>query len=209
MRYLDPAEITAIAARTVVARDFVVITVKDRLTGNTSDVGFWSDAGPFSCLVRDGRTGVIASRTFVGGALVSIGDIPLTSDISVRTVDVVLSGIDASVIDAIRTYDARNAPITIYRGYLNPDTLELVAPAKARFIGFIDTAPIETPAEGGASTVTLSCVSHTRELTRRNPDVRSHESQILRKADDDFFRDTTVVGGWELFWGKEKGRVGG
>lgn len=208
MRSLDPAEMAAIAARTVVARDLVVITVKDRITGNASDVGFWSDAGPFSCLVKNGRTGLVEGKAFVGGALVSIGDIPLISDISVRTVDVVLSGIDASVIDATRTFDARNAPITIYRGYLNPDTLELVAPAKSRFIGFIDEAPVVTPAEGGAATVTLSCASHTRELTRKNPDVRSHESQILRKSDDDFFHDTSVVGDWELWWGKEKGRVG-
>ncbi|HEV7284027.1 MAG TPA: hypothetical protein VGN75_04150 [Kaistia sp.] len=208
MRSLDPAEITAIAARTVVARDFIVITVKDRITGNASPVGFWSDAGAFSCLVKNGRTGLVEAQAFVGGALVSIGDIPLISDISVRTVEVVLSGIDASVIDATKTYDARNAPITIYRGYLNPDTLELVAPAKSRFIGFIDEAPVVTPAEGGASTVTLSCASHTRELTRKNPDVRSHESQILRKADDDFYHDTSVVADWELFWGKDKGRVG-
>ena len=208
MRSLDPAELAAIAARTVVARDFVVITVKDRLTGNTSPVGFWSDAGAFSCLVKNGRTGLVEAQSFVGGALVSIGDIPLISDISVRTVEVVLSGIDASVIDATKNYDARNAPITIYRGYLNPDTLELVAPAKSRFIGFIDEAPVVTPAEGGPSTVTLSCASHTRELTRKNPDVRSHESQILRKADDDFYHDTSVVETWEIFWGKEKGRVG-
>jgi len=208
MRSLDAAELAAIAARTVVARDLVVITVKDRLTGNASDVGFWSDAGNFTCQVKNGRTGLIQTQSFVGGALVSVGDIPLTSDISVRIVDVVLSGIDASVIDATRAYDARNAPIVIYRGYLNPDTHELVAPAKARFIGFIDEAPVVTPAEGGASTVTLSCASHTRELTRKNPDVRSHESQILRKADDDFYHDTSVVETWEIFWGREKGRVG-
>ncbi|MCX5581319.1 hypothetical protein [Kaistia terrae] len=208
MRSLDPAELAAIVARTVVARDLVVITVKDRITGNSSDVGFWSDAGSLSCLVKNGRTGVVETKSFVGGALVSIGDIPLISDISVRTVDVVLSGIDASVIDATRTYDARNAPIAIYRGYLNPDTLELVAPAKSRFVGFIDEAPVVTPSEGGASTVTLSCASHTRELTRKNPDVRSHESQILRKSDDDFYHDTSVVETWEIFWGKEKGRAG-
>ncbi|WP_336801482.1 hypothetical protein [Kaistia sp. MMO-174] len=208
MLALDPAELVAIAARAVVARDFVIFTVKDRITGATQDACFWSDGGPFTCQIKNGRTGLIETKSFVGGALNSVGDIALTSDISVRTVEVELSGIDEAVNAAIRSYDARNAPIAIYRGYLNPDTLEPVAPAKACFIGFIDEAPIETPAEGGAATIKLSCASHTRELTRANPDVRSHESQILRKADDDFYHDTSVVGDWEIFWGKKQGKAG-
>lgn len=205
MRFLDPAEIAANVAGTVVARDFLTITVKDPITGNPSEVGFWSDGGEFTCLIKNARTGLVEARTFIGGALQSIGDIELTSDISVRTVDIMLSGIDDIVIQATRAYDARNAAMAIYRGYFNPTAYELVAPAKPRFLGFIDEAPVDTPAEGGASTVTLTCVSHTRELTRRNPDVRSHESQILRKADDDFFRDTGVVADWDVAWGKEKG----
>ena len=44
-------------------------------------------------------------------------------------------------------------------------------------------------------------------MMRSNPDTRSHESQILRHSGDNFFQDTTVVGGWELFWGKASGPV--
>jgi hypothetical protein len=57
--------------------------------------------------------------------------------------------------------------------------------------------------------VTLKCVSTTRELTRANPDVRSHESQQARHAGDDFARDVGVVGDWELFWGQTQGQVTG
>lgn len=208
MRWLSPAEILAIAARTVEARDFVTVTVKDRLTGNPVRKGFWSDAGAFTADIVDARTSLTEAWPCIGGALVSVGDVPLISDITVRTVDVVFSAIDGDVSELVRAYDARNAPIQISRGYFNPVTHELVAPAKSRFLGFVDTAPIETAAEGGASTVTFTCASHTRELKRKNTDVRSHESQILRKAGDDFYRDTGVVGEWEISWGKKKGKAG-
>jgi len=208
MRNLDPAELAAIIAGTVAARELVSIRVKHRITGAISIIGFWSDGGSFTCQVVNGFTGAVEERSFNGGALRSVGDITLTSDISIRPVDVVLSAIDGSVETALRDYDARNAPIEIHRGFFDPTTMLLVAPAKARFIGFIDTAPIETAAEGDASTVTLSCVSHTRELTRKNPDVRSHESQILRRAGDDFYRDTGVVGDWSIPWGKKQVKGG-
>lgn len=204
MRDVDPAELAAIQANTVVARTLVTMTVKDRLTGNPVPLGFWLDAGPASFNVVNPRTGAVEARAFVGDALISVGEIPLTSDISVREVEVVLAAIDDSVQDAVRTYDARNAPIEIHRVYLDPATMAQVAPARCRFLGQVDTAPIETAAEGGASTVTLSCTSTTQELRRKNPDVSSYESQILRKSDDDFYRDTGVVSDWTLFWGKKR-----
>jgi hypothetical protein len=208
MRDVDPAELAAIQAGTVVARTLVTLTVKNRLTGNPVPLGFWMDAGPAAFNVINLRTGAVEARSFVGEALLSVGDIPLISDISVREVEVVLAAIDGSVQDAVRTYDARNAPIEIHRAYLDPVTMAQVAPARCRFLGQVDTAPIETAAEGGASTVTLTCTSTTQELRRRNPDVCSYESQIQRSSTDDFFRDTGVVGDWTLFWGKKQEKAG-
>jgi hypothetical protein len=208
MRDVDPAELAAIQAGTVVARTLVSLTVKDRLTGNPVPLGFWMDAGPESFAVINPRTGATETRAFAGDALISVGDIPLISDISVREVEVVLSAIDDTVQAAVRNYDARNAPVEIHRVYLDPITMKQVAPARSRFLGQVDTAPIETAAEGGASTVTLSCTSTTQELRRRNPDVGSHESQILRNSTDDFERDAGVVGEWTLFWGKKQEKAG-
>jgi len=207
MRDTDPAELAAIQAGTVVARTLVTITVKDRLTGNPVPLGFWMDAGPASFNVVNPRTGAVEGRSFLGEALISVGEIPLISDISVRDVEAVLAAIDDSVQEAVRTYDVRNAPIEIHRVYLDPTTMGQVAPARCRFLGQVDTAPIETAAEGGASTVTLSCTSTTQELRRKNPDVASYESQILRKSDDDFYRDTGVASDWTLFWGRKREKV--
>ncbi len=83
-----------------------------------------------------------------------------------------------------------------------------MAAERPRFIGFVDGVDIVTPAEGEEGSITLSCVSHTQEMTRSNPDTRSDASQRLRSATDDFFADTTVAGEWEIFWGMEQDTIG-
>lgn len=202
---LDSAEITALQQPVIDSRNFVWITGKERESPFASyNFGFWSDGGSFTGNVVDGLTGSTVSRSFAGGGLVSVGSIPRTSDLAVRRVEVVLSAIDADAENAFRTYNIRQAPIQIYRGIFTPGTFTLVAAAKPVFVGFVDEAPVITPAEGGAAKVTLRCVSHTVELTRKNPAVRSHESQILRSATDNFYQDTATAGDREVPWGAER-----
>lgn len=202
---LDSAEIAALQQPVIDARNFVWITARERESPfGAYNFGFWSDGGPFTGNVKDGLTGSTVSRTFAGGGLVSVGSIPRTSDLAVRRVEVVLSAIDADAEAAFRTYSIRQAPIQIYRGLFTPGTFNLVAPAKPAFLGFVDEAPVITPAEGGAARVTLRCVSHTVELTRKNPAVRSHESQILRSATDNFYQDTATAGDREVPWGQQR-----
>lgn len=209
MRSLDTEELAAIQARTVVARDFVWVTAVDRSNGQPVSEGFWNDVRTVSAAVKDGRTGEVVSRDFrgIGGAL-NIGSIPLTSDITVRSVDVELPQLDDIVQLLVRGYDVRGAPVQIYRGFFDPETRVLVAPAKPRFVGYVDGAPIVTPAEGGEGSITLNCVSTTRELTRTSSEVRSHESQLARTGGaDDFFIDTVVVADWDIAWGQNRGQV--
>jgi hypothetical protein len=132
----------------------------------------------------------------------TIGSIPLTSDITIRSVDITLPQIDTVTQSLVRTYDVRNAPMQLYRGYFDPATRALVATAKARFVGYIDGAPIITPKEGSEGQITLTCVSTTRELARVSSEVRSHGAQQARTANADFFYlDTAVVGDWDIAWG--------
>jgi hypothetical protein len=209
MRLLDAAELTAIRGRVVVKREFAWITAKTRDPEPAPvAVGFWSDAGRFTCEVKDGLSGTLVERTFNGAEAVQFPDVSLISDISVRTADLVLSGIGAAAEATLRTNECRSAPIQIYRGFFDPETMLLVAPPKPRFIGFVDEAPIFTAAAGGMSTITMSCASHTRELLRKNADVRSHESQIKRAPGDTYLKDVNVVGDWDIAWGEHRQRVG-
>jgi len=77
----------------------------------------------------------------------------------------------------------------------------LTAPAIAEFVGFIDGAPIITPAEGGEGRILLNCASYTQEFTRSNSSKRSDADQRRRDPNDAFFQHVTTVGDWEVNWG--------
>jgi hypothetical protein len=202
MRDIAAEEIAAIQSPTVVARNMLWVTAKNRSTQADESMGFWNDVMFVTASVKDGRTGAIVNRDFLGvGMALTIGSIPLTSDITIRSVDIDIPYLDSTVAQLVRGYDVRGAPMQLYRGYFDPATRIMVAPAKARFIGYVDGSPIVTPKEGGEGSITLHCVSTTRELTRTSSEVRSRESQLLRSAGDLFYADTGVVGEWTLFWG--------
>jgi hypothetical protein len=202
MRSLAVNELAAIVRRTVVARDLIWITAKDRATAAPAPFGFWSDAGDVSFLVRDALTGTNFTRSFTGGAIISIDDIENVADLTVRTVNIELSGVSAAVEQMYRGNDVRLAPVQIYRLFINPETGVPEAAAKPRFVGIVDEAVENIAGEGQPTKLTLTCASQSRELSRSNPDVRSHESQLARASGDDFYKDTAAVADWDIAWGQ-------
>lgn len=208
MRNISAENQAALEARALVARDFIWFIVKDRETGDPVTDGYWSDVGDISAEVIDPNTGGAVSRTFHGaGALIQISDIPLVSNITVQTVSVRLSQVSERINDLIRGYECKQGQVQIWRGMFSPETRSMVAPATPRFVGFIDNIDVNTPAENEDGAVILTCVSHTQEMTRYNPDTRSDASQRVRSGTDNFYQDTTVVGGWQHFWGRASGAV--
>lgn len=206
MRDFDAATQAALAAGRYVERKFLWIVAKNRTTGADEEAGFWNGGVPVTADMIDGFSGATVERTFVGaGSLLDIGPVPLTASIEVRRLTIKLSHIDAAVENAIRGYDARGAKITYGRGIFDPDTNNLVTEIMPWFAGYIDDIDWPTGPVGEDNALTITAVSHTRELTLTNPDVRSHESQLARSGGTDFFyHDTAVVGEWELPMGKER-----
>ncbi len=201
MRILPADAVAGYAAGRIIRVNLAWITAKDRDTGEPVSIGVQDGDDTRDLEVIDGETGDTVSRTFVGaGGLVGIGPIALTSDLTIRQVDVTVSPLDADVEQFLRGYDLRMAPIQIYRTLFDPETWLPIAEADPRFVGFIEKAPITTPAEGGEAKAVLSCVSHTVELTRSNPDVRSDESQKLRSGDR-FYRHVGTMGQRVVYWG--------
>lgn len=208
MRSLSPDVLAALAARRLVARDFLWLVARERESLADMPVGFWSGLGNVEAAVVHPDTGAADVRSFYGsGTLISVSEIPLVSTLEAQNVTIVMSQIDDLVEEAVRRYDCKQARVEIYRGLFSPETRLMVAPAEPRFIGFVDTIEITTPAENEAGSVTLTCASHTQEMTRFNPDVRSDASQRLRGATDNFFQDAATVGEWEHFWGQTRGTV--
>lgn len=207
-RELSAANLAALEAGTLVARDFLWFVARDRDTGDPVTDGMWSDVGNVSAEVLDPDTGVADEREFFGsGTLVQVDDVPLVSNLTVQNITIRLSQVENRVEQLVRDYDVRQARVEFYRGLFDPNTRSLVDPAFCLFVGFVDKVEINTGAEDEEGGVVLTCVSHTQELTRYNPDTRSDTSQKLRSATDNFFADASVVGNWEHFWGKTSGAV--
>lgn len=203
MRDIPVTTQAALDAGAIVTRDFMRITGRVRETGAPITEGFWSGLGDVSAQVFDTDSGEVVSYPFSGvGSLIAIDAIPMVSNLTIQEIEVRFSSLDDRISDLIRFYDISQGRVEIYRGEFDPKTMVMVAPAQSRFIGFVDGAPIETPAEGGDGSISIKCVSSARELTRNNPDLRSHESQQARVAGDDFYKDVTSVGDLTIFWGR-------
>jgi len=200
---------TALEQRELYPRDFLSLWPRNRETGDPVFVGFWSDFPGISALVVDPDSGEEVEREFIGAgsSLINISDIPAIAAVQVQTVQIILSQLDATVTQAVREYDPRQCRVEIHRGLFHPGGRVMVSAAECRLVGFIDTMEIKTPKEGEGGWVQLTAVSHTREMTRANPDTRSHESQILRNAGDMFLKDAGTVGDWEFFWGRAGGKL--
>lgn len=209
MRVFSASIQAALEAQTLVTRDFMRITGRVRATGAPITESFWSDFGDITAPVINPDTGAEVNYTFYGaGELVAMDPIPLVSNLTVQKVTVTFSQLDTRINELLRVYSVRQARVEIYRGIFDPVTRLLVEAAFPRFVGFVDGAPVETPAENGAGSVQFECVSHIQELTRSNPDTRSHDSQIARAPGDAFYQDVTSVGDLVIYWGRASGTVG-
>ena len=187
---------------TLVLRDFLRITARRRDDGTPVSECFWSDLGDVNVPVIDPKTRLPVSYDFKGvGSLIAMDPIPMVSNLTVQSLSIQFSQLEDRINELLRTYDLRQAAVEVWRGEFDPATMRMLEPAEARFVGYVDGAPVNTPPEGEAGEITLECVSSAQELTRSNPDVRSHESQQLRAPGDDFYKDVSSVDKIVIFWG--------
>lgn len=201
MQTFDSAVESALAAGALVPRDFLWIVARNRSTGAAQPWGAWSGLGTISATVLHPETGAETVRSFDGaGDLVQVDGVRLVLGLTVQTVQITLSQVAADVDQLVRTWDARFARVELFRGFLDPTSDQLVAPAIPRFVGFVDKAPVVTPQEGGTGGVRLSCASMVQELTRAESHKRSDADQRRRDPTDTFYQHAATVGSWQIFW---------
>lgn len=102
----DTAGISSIetVGPTLVMRDFIWFTVRDRITGNPVNDAYWSDYGTFNASVINPETGGTETRTFIGAdGCISYPDIPLVSTLTVQQVQVTLNQVSDRINDLMRT----------------------------------------------------------------------------------------------------------
>lgn len=208
MRNISPQNQLLLESGSIVARDFIWFTVRNRQTNAPITEGIWSGVENITAMVREPDLQIVVTRPFTGaGTLVAVENIPMTSNLTVQNVTIDASQVQGDIERIVRDYDCQQGRVEIYRGLFDPATNKQLDAAECRFVGFIDEITIETPSENEDGSVQFSCVSHTQEITRANSETRSTAYQYLRLAGDDFFKDAETAPEWELFWGSEKGVI--
>jgi len=207
MRAQLPANVEALLGDTIFPRDFLELTVRSRETGQTVVERLWSDRYDVTAPVLDLDTNTVTTVAWQGAAgLVEISDLSFVSNLTVTEAAISLAAYGVDVDRLLREYDAAQGRVRIWRGFLDVNTRQLVAPAESIYIGEVDDIQLPTGAEGEETVATLTVLA-SQELTRANPETRSHTSQLRRDPTDDFFKYAATVGKWVMWWGQTKGTI--
>lgn len=177
----------------------VYITAKNRDTGEPESIGFWTGAD------HDVFTINSVGRTYYGaGDIIEVDDITSEVGVLIRQHIVTLSSLSEETLQAVKGYNARLAPIEIHRAEFDLDTGELIDEPERKFKGWIDTLDIDTGGKGGKGTITLTCVSVARALTRTLTLKYGDSSQKLVNPNDDFLKYADLSGSTEVFWAQKR-----
>jgi hypothetical protein len=163
-----------------------------------------------SAQVVDPKTGQTVNRTYEGaGDLIEVGRFNMVAGLSVQVTEITLSHLSHPAMTQLIGHDLRRGLVEMHRGFLDPKTRRLVAPAHPRFVGFVDEGPVDIPpidddgsSEGGA--ITLTVASQAQDLMRSSSATRSDADQRRRNPNDGFFRHAATVGSWTIWWGQAK-----
>lgn len=207
VRPLDVATQGAIRNRSaVIPRDFVLFTLTSGAT--VTRYGFTNFGEDVSTNVVLNGAGTLGNYTFYGdnAPIQSIDPIPLKVGLEVDTIEIAMNPLHPIVQIMARTDESalRTARVQIFRGYLSPASMLLVANPRSRFIGQVNTAPEKVAGVGGQSVRSIRVRSHTHELTRTNPAKKSDETYKLRSGDR-FGQYSGPAGKWPIWWGEKKG----
>lgn len=204
MRDYDSAtesEIVSLDGKLV--RHLVWIEAKNRGTGATETAGFWNGLDD-----RDFTIDAV-SRTYAGaGGLLAMEPIRAGVGLEVQMHTITLAKTSPEVLDAVREYDARLAPVEVHRAVFDPLNGTLVAEPHRVLRGTVDHITIPDAADGEEAPLSLRVADASRALTRPLTLRKSDAAQRLVDADDRGREYAAISGAVKVFWGK-RGKQGG
>lgn len=202
MREIAPAVAARRAARVSTHTEILIwVSAKNRTTGAIETMGLWTGPDHEEFSIRG------EARTYYGaGNLLQVPPIQAVIGLEVRTIQVGLAAISPETEMLIRGYDPRFAPCEIHRAEYDDDGNLLADPERV-YKGWINGAPIVTPAQGGTSSVSLDVVSNSRMLTRFGSVTKSDQVQRQRQGDR-FRRYASLAQDATIYWGEKKERLG-
>jgi hypothetical protein len=176
----------------------VWVEARNRTSGLVETLGLWTGA--------QDRTFTIAGqpRSYVGaGGLAGVPPITMQVGLAVRMQQLRLAPVTAEVVQLIRGYDARHAPVEVHVAFFEPRTRTLIEEPTRVFKGYIDAINISEGVSGGESSCEVTVASSARALTRTLPLRRSDEVQ-KRKGGDRFRKYADISGSVDVWWGQRR-----
>lgn len=194
---LSTPMLNQIASGSFILNWFVSVQARDRITNNIENMHLWNGDSDFTTKIGGINT------TFIGsGNLLEMPRFSFTQGVDVKTHAMSLNVLSPEIINIIRAYDSRYAPITFYVGIFNPANFNLVGIVKV-YSGFIDT--IEISEVEDSETCTIDIVSGIRSGTKPLTLMKSHESQKLRDETDEGFKYSTIAESVLIEWQRDDG----
>lgn len=196
MRTFSPTTAAYFASRAAfVGHVLIWFRAKNRATLATETIGFWTGAD-HQVFTIDGET-----RTYYGaGNLLKIDPIRRVAGLKVRTQRVTFSQVSPEAQMAVRGYDIRHAPVEMHRALFDPLSHTLIDTPHVLLRGYVDKAPITTPAKGGAGQIAIEIASAGRALTKPLSRFRSHASMEATRPGDGFRKYASVADVAEVKW---------
>jgi len=197
MRTIGAPTVTeAATASGLIARLYIWVSARDRISGATQTLGLWTGDDVVTETIEG------EARAYYGaGSLLGVEPITYEAGLSVRMQRVTVSSISPEVEQLVRGYDTRLAPLQIHRGLINATSNALVEEPHRLLSGTVDGITFATPAAGGNATCELTVANSSRDLTRGLTAKYSDETMRVMAPDDDFFRYADISGEVTVRWG--------
>lgn len=150
----------------------------------------------------------IGTYTWGGNDWLGVGDfgsvssIQEGSEISPYSVNITLSGLDASLSSTALTEDYFMRDVTLYIGLLDQDDALIEDPTQI-WSGFMDVMSITAGSSGGDS-ITLACESELAKFDRSSNLRYTHANQQKRSSGDLFFEFLKSIEGVKILWKSNK-----
>jgi hypothetical protein len=187
-----------LARAAVMPRWLLWIAAKNFGSLTAAPVGLWNG--------EDNLTFTIGGspRVYQGGlSRFEVEPITYATGLDVRNLQISFAANAPETEDVVRGFVIRLAPVELHLALLDPDTTDLID-VQPMFRGFINRAPLTTPAQGGGDTVTIEMVSRMRTLALPGPALKKTDQAMrLRNSADSFRQYGSIAGEVQTEWVKK------
>ena len=186
-----------LARSAVMPRWLLWVAAKEFGTLTAAPVGLWNGEDNLTFTIGG------ASRVYQGAlSRFEIEPITYGTGLDVRTLQITLAANAPETEDLVRGFVIRLAAVELHLALLDPVTTDLID-VQPMFRGFINRAPLSTPAMGGGDSVTLELVSRMRTLALPGPALKKTDSAMrLREATDSFRQYGSIATEVQTEWVK-------